>query len=109
LSAPLHDRPSDAPPHLVFLATKIIETVRISDVAALKIALKKRGRRFYGISPFAPERHPNFFIDDDVGFYHCATTRRRGDIVRFVMETEALGYEAAVMRLAAFLGRRAPL
>ncbi|MCB1491340.1 MAG: DNA primase, partial [Rhodobiaceae bacterium] len=42
--------------------------------------------------------------NDQKGFYHCFSSGNHGDIFRFLMETEGLGFGEAVERLAAEAG-----
>ena len=80
----------------------------VSQVVARKVALKKAGREFKGLSPFKVERTPSFFVNDQKGFYHCFASGAHGDIFRFVMETEGLSFFEAVERLAAEAGIQLP-
>jgi len=105
----LHETPDDAPPHLRFLATKIVERVRISAVIALTVKLKRQGRELRGRSPFADDEATSLFVNDDQGLYHCFASKRSGNVIRWVMEVEGMPYDRAVMHLASFLGSREPL
>ena len=75
---------------------------------ARKVALKKAGREFKGLSPFKVERTPSFFVNDQKGFYHCFASGAHGDIFKFVMETEGLSFPEAVERLAGRPGLQLP-
>jgi len=105
----LHETPPEAPPHLLFLATKIVERVRISAIIGQKVALKKQGREFRGSSPFVDDESTSFFVNDDRGVWHCFASKRSGNVIRWVMEVEGMPYDRAVMHLASFLGSREPL
>ncbi len=76
----------------------------VSQVVSRKVALKKAGREFRGLSPFKNEKSPSFFVNDQKGFYHCFASGSSGDIFKFVMETEGLSFPEAVERLAAEAG-----
>ena len=80
----------------------------MSQVVARKVALKKAGREFKGLSPFKAEKSPSFFVNDQKGFYHCFASGEHGDIFKFVMETEGLSFPEAVERLAEEAGVAAP-
>jgi DNA primase len=80
----------------------------VSQVVARKVALKKAGREWKGLSPFKAERTASFFVNDQKGFYHCFSSGAHGDIFRFVMETEGLTFPEAVERLAAEAGLALP-
>ena len=76
----------------------------VSQVVARKVALKRKGREFSGLSPFKVEKSPSFFVNDVKGFYHCFASGEHGDIFKFVMLTEGLTFPEAVERLAAEAG-----
>ena len=80
----------------------------VSQVVARKVALKKAGREFKGLSPFKVEKTPSFFVNDQKGFYHCFASGAHGDIFKFVMETEGLSFMEAVERLAGEAGLQLP-
>ena len=76
----------------------------VSQVVGRKVALKKAGREFRGLSPFKTEKTPSFFVNDQKGFYHCFASGEHGDIFTFLMKTEGLEFPEAVERLAAEAG-----
>ncbi len=92
-------------PHLL---DEIRARLPVSQVVARKVALKKRGREFAGLSPFKTEKTPSFFVNDQKGFYHCFATGEHGDIFTFVMKTEGLQFPEAVERLALEAGVELP-
>jgi DNA primase len=76
----------------------------VSQVVGRKVALKKAGREYKGLSPFKTEKTPSFTVNDLKGFYHCFASGEHGDIFTFVMKTEGLEFPEAVERLAAEAG-----
>lgn len=80
----------------------------VSQVVARKVALKKKGREFAGLSPFKVEKTPSFFVNDQKGFYHCFASGEHGNIFTFLMKTEGLSFPEAVERLAAEAGVPVP-
>jgi DNA primase len=76
----------------------------VSQVVGRKVALKKKGREYAGLSPFKSEKTPSFFVNDQKGFYHCFASGEHGDIFKFVMATEGLTFPEAVERLAGEAG-----
>ncbi len=82
--------------------------VRLSDVVGKKVALKKRGKDYVGLSPFSSEKTPSFYVHDDRGFYKCFSTQKAGDAITFVMETERLSFSEAVEKLARDYGLELP-
>lgn len=83
---------------------QILDEIRarlpVSQVVGRKVALKKAGREYKGLSPFKTEKTPSFTVNDVKGFYHCFATGEHGDIFTFVMKTEGLDFPEAVERLA---------
>jgi DNA primase len=88
-------------PHLL---DEIRARLPVSQVVGRRVALKKKGREFAGLSPFKVERTPSFFVNDQKGFYHCFASGEHGDIFTFLMKTEGLEFPEAVERLAAEAG-----
>ncbi len=86
------------------LLDEIRARLPVSAVVSRRVALKKAGREWRGLSPFKAERTPSFFVNDQKGFYHCFASGAHGDIFKFVMETEGLSFPEAVERLAGEAG-----
>jgi DNA primase len=82
--------------------------IRLSDVIGKKVALKKRGKDFVGLSPFSNEKTPSFYVHDDRGFYKCFSTQKSGDAITFTMETERLSFSEAIEKLARDYGLELP-
>jgi DNA primase len=93
------------PPHIL---DDIRARLPVSSVVARRVALKKAGREWKGLSPFKAERTPSFFVNDHKGFYKCFASGEYGDIFTFVMKTEGLSFTEAVERLAADAGVTLP-
>lgn len=83
--------------------------VPVSDVVRLKVALKKQGREWRGLSPFNSEKTPSFYVNDQKGFFHDFSSAKHGDGFDFLMETEGLSFPEAVERLAQMAGLPLPL
>ena len=86
------------------LLDEIRARLPVSQVVGRKVALKKKGREYAGLSPFKSEKSPSFFVNDQKGFYHCFASGEHGDIFTFLMKTEGLEFPEAVERLAAEAG-----
>jgi DNA primase len=82
--------------------------LRPSEVIGKRVPLKKQGREWAGLSPFAKEKSPSFFVNDDKGFYHCFSSGKHGDIISFLQDTERLSFAEAVEKLAAEAGMPIP-
>ena len=77
-------------------APQLLDEIRarlpVSAVVSRKVALKKKGREFVGLSPFKSEKTPSFTVNDTKGFYHCFATGEHGDIFKFVMKREGIEF-----------------
>jgi DNA primase len=82
--------------------------VPVSQVVSRRVALKKKGREWVGLSPFKTEKTPSFTVNDQKGFYHCFATGEHGNIFDFVIKTEGLSFPEAVERLAEEAGLPLP-
>ena len=71
------------------------------------VALKKRGSRFVGLCPFHQEKTPSFTVNEE-GLWYCFGCGVGGDLFRFVMEQEAIGFGEAVRSIAERVGLPVP-
>ncbi len=93
------------PPHFL---DEIRARLSVSQVVGRKVALKRAGREFKGLSPFKTEKTPSFTVNDQKGFYHCFASGEHGDIFTFLMKSEGLSFPEAVERLAGEAGLPMP-
>jgi DNA primase len=91
-----------------YFLDEIRARIPVSEVVRRRVALKKQGREWRGLSPFNKERTPSFFVNDQKGFYHDFSSGKSGDQFKFLMETEGLTFPEAVERLAAMAGLPLP-
>lgn len=82
--------------------------VRLSDVVGRKVKLKKQGKGWVGLSPFTTEKTPSFYVYDGEGFFKCFSSGIGGDVIKFVQETERMGFMEAVEKLAEQAGMTLP-
>jgi DNA primase len=83
--------------------------VRLSDVIARRVALKKRGREHLGLCPFHKEKTPSFTVNEEKGFFHCFGCGAHGDVIEFMMRSEGLAFPETVERLAGMAGLAVPV
>lgn len=83
---------------------EFIETLRnqanIIDVISEYVPLKKRGRNYWGCCPFHQEKTPSFSVAPEKNFFYCYGCQAGGDIFRFIMRIESLGFTDSVKLLA---------
>ncbi len=82
--------------------------LRLSEVIGRAVTLKRQGREWVGLSPFAKEKTPSFFVNDDKGFWHDFSSGKHGDLIGFLQENERLTFREAVERLAGEAGLALP-
>lgn len=73
-----------------------------------RVRLQRKGREHSGLCPFHNEKTPSFTVNEAKGFYHCFGCGAHGDAFSFVMQTEGLGFQDAVERLAGEAGMEVP-
>ena len=78
--------------------------LKVSQVVAKSVKLKKRGKEFIGLSPFSNEKTPSFTVNDEKGFYHCFSSAEHGNIFDFLMKTKNYKFGEAVRELASDAG-----
>ena len=83
---------------------EIKSRLRLSDVIGRTVKLRRSGREYVGLSPFAKEKTPSFYVNDEKGFFHDFSSGKHGDLISFLQETERLTFPEAVERLAAEAG-----
>lgn len=84
------------------------DRVSVSSVVGRRHQLIRKGREFVALCPFHSDSKPSLNIVDDKGFYHCFACGAHGDVIKFVMESEGLGFMEAVEQLAGLAGMEVP-
>lgn len=80
----------------------------ISRVISSKVKLARSGPMLKGLCPFHNEKTPSFTVHDHKAMYYCFGCHASGDVIRFVTETENIGFNEAVKKLAAMAGMELP-
>ena len=91
------------------ISKTVIEDIRarcdIVDVVGSFVQLKRSGASSYkGLCPFHNEKTPSFHVDTARQSYHCFGCGKGGDVFRFLMEKESVGFYDAVHMLASRAG-----
>src|SRR5436190_4683742 len=76
----------------------------VSDVVGRRVALKKAGREWKGLSPFNKEKTASFFVNDQKAAWFDFSSGKNGSIFDFVMLTDGVAFPEAVERLAQMAG-----
>src|SRR5271154_1741089 len=92
--------------------TEFLDEIRarlpVSEIVGKRVKLTRRGRDWWGLSPFHTEKSPSFHADDHKRFFHDFSSGKHGDIFTFLIETEGLSFPEAVERLAGLAGLPMP-
>ncbi|MCB2012009.1 MAG: DNA primase, partial [Geminicoccaceae bacterium] len=82
--------------------------ISLADIVGRYVRLTRKGREHSGLCPFHKEKSPSFSVVEEKGFYHCFGCGAHGDVIRFIMEIEGLGFPEALARLADMTGIEPP-
>jgi DNA primase len=89
-----------------------VERVRaasdIVEIVGQTVPLRRVGRNWMGLCPFHPEKTPSFSVNAERQFYHCFSCKVGGDVFKFVMESEKVGFVEAVELLSRRAGIAVP-
>ena len=79
---------------------RVKDAVDMVQLVGARSDLRRQGARWKGLCPFHDEHTPSFSVNAEHRLYHCFGCGASGDAIRFVQETEALDFVAAVELLA---------
>lgn len=87
--------------------------VSISDVVGRKVMWDQRKSNMgkgdlWAPCPFHHEKSASFHVDDRKGYYYCFGCQAKGDALKFIQETENVGFMEAVEILAREAGMEMP-
>ena len=86
---------------------EVREKARIDDVISSYVTLRSAGGgSMKGLCPFHDEKSPSFNVTPARGMYYCFGCQAGGDVIKFVMEMDGLGFTETVERLAEKVGVR---
>ncbi|MPZ01106.1 MAG: DNA primase [Actinophytocola sp.] len=84
---------------------QVRERNRIDDIVGEYIALKRAGGgALKGLCPFHDEKTPSLNVRPTHGTFHCFGCGEGGDVIKFIMRIEHLGFVESVERLADRVG-----
>ncbi|SMO96934.1 DNA primase [Gracilimonas mengyeensis] len=72
----------------------------IVEVVSDYVKLKKSGSGFVGLCPYHDEKTPSFNVTPRLGIFKCFGCGESGDVFKFVMDQEGVGFTEAVRQLA---------
>jgi DNA primase len=81
-------------------AQQVKSAADIVRVVGETVRLKRAGQNWIGLCPFHQEKTPSFSVHSTKQFYYCFGCGAKGDVFRFVMETERVDFPEALKRVA---------
>lgn len=78
-----------------------------ADIVSLvggRVQLRKTGKDHQGLCPFHGERTPSFYVIPDKRIYHCFGCGETGDVFKFFMKLDGLGFGDALRHVAGASG-----
>jgi DNA primase len=79
---------------------RVRESTSILDLIGGYVHLKKRGKDYAALCPFHQEKTASFWVSDSKQIFKCFGCGAGGDVFKFLMLMENLGFADAVVRLA---------
>jgi DNA primase len=84
---------------------EVREKARIDDVVSQYVTLRSAGGgSMKGLCPFHDEKSPSFNVTPSKQMFYCFGCGAGGDVIKFVMEIDGLGFTETVERLAEKFG-----
>src|ERR1051325_7205436 len=81
-------------------AQQVKASADIVRIVGDSVRLKRAGQNWIGLCPFHQEKTPSFSVHSTKQFYYCCGCGAKGDVFRFVMETEKVEFPEALKRVA---------
>ena len=79
---------------------RVLEEVDIFQVISQYVDLKKRGKNYFGLSPFRSETKPSFSVAPDKNMWYDFGSGQGGNSVQFLIEYEKISFSEAIRTLA---------
>ena len=64
----------------------------VSILEILDVELKKKGKYYVGSCPFHKDNTPSFYVYPDTNSFYCFSCSQGGDVIRYVMIKNGLGF-----------------
>ncbi len=81
-------------------AQHVKATADIVRIVGESVRLKRAGNSWIGLCPFHQEKTPSFNVHQTKQFYYCFGCGAKGDVYKYVQETERVEFPEAVRRVA---------
>ncbi len=80
----------------------------IYDVVSQYVALKRKGRNYFGVCPFHNEKSPSLSVSPDKQIFHCFGCGVGGNVLHFISKIENISFVESVQLLAERAGIELP-
>jgi DNA primase len=78
---------------------RIRDATDIVELISAYVKLRKRGQNYIGLCPFHSEKTPSFNVNPARAIYHCFGCGKGGDVFKFLMDHDRMGFVDAVRML----------
>ncbi len=82
------------------LIEEIKANVDIVEIISQYVALKRKGRNYFGLCPFHNEKSPSFSVSETKQIFHCFGCGVGGDAIGFLKRIENIEFKDAIEILA---------
>ena len=79
---------------------QIQNSVDIVDIVSSYVPLTLKGKNFFGVCPFHPDHSPSMSVSREKQIYKCFSCRASGNVFKFIMDYENIGFIEAVKIVA---------
>ncbi len=79
---------------------EVKDAADIVEVVSDYVKLKRSGSGFSGLCPYHNEKTPSFNVNPGMGIFKCFGCGESGDVFKFVMDQDGIGFTEAVRQLA---------
>ena len=76
------------------------EATDIVDIIGRYVALKRKGRNYWGLCPFHREKTPSFSVDSEQKLFYCFGCHTGGTVFTFLVQHEGREFREVVEMLA---------
>ncbi len=87
---------------------RVRDSADIVEVISNYVALKRRGRNFWGCCPFHGEKTPSFAVNPEKKMFYCFGCHTGGDVFNFIMKSENCSFAESIKMLAGKYGIPVP-
>jgi len=77
-------------------------SVDLVQLISENLPLTRKGRDYFGVCPFHPDKNPSFSVSPEKQLYYCFGCGASGDAVDWMMKIRSLSFADAVRELAAY-------